>query len=138
MAMKQVKPKRLTAKFDRDDARRMRNAHWSFMEKIAEFGTVWFCPWDKDRRHRNPAPDVEVDGLIGYGILDWMASHPDWFERGEWNDNRYAAPVRLTPAGVTALENWHTYDMEPVNGGLVEPGWIATPTPLMISKVRRK
>lgn len=131
-----MKPKRLTSKFDRDDARRMRNHHWMFMEKIAEFGTVWFCCWDKDRRHSNPAPDVEVDGLIGWGILDWMNSHSDWFERGEWDDSRYASPIRLTSAGAAALENWKAFDMEPINGGLVEPGWIAVPTPL--ERVRRQ
>lgn len=125
-----MKPKRLTKKWDRDSCRRMRNQHWLFMEQIRDAGgLMWFCPWDKYRKHG--ADGVMVDGLIGWGLLNWMCSHKDWFKRGGWSEKRCARPVRLTEAGLAALENWWQYDMEPVEGGLVEPGWICTPTPLI-------
>ena len=126
-----MKPKRLTKKFDRDDARRMRNKHWLFMEKLRDNGGIWFCPWDKYGKHKDGKDGVEVDGLIGWGILDWVRKHRDWFKRGRWSDKRCAVRYRLTGAGLIALEHWQQYDMEDVEGGLVEPGWICTPTPLM-------
>jgi hypothetical protein len=124
-----MEPKKLTDKFNRDDARRMRNKHWLFMERLRDEGGTWFCPWDKYRRHGNDG--VCVDGLIGWGILDWVRTHRDWFKRGRWSDKKCAVRYRLTEAGLNALENWTQYDMEPVYGGLVEPGWQAIPTPLM-------
>ncbi len=53
----------------------------------------------------------------------------DWWVIGDWSDQRYAAPVSLTDAGRAALANREQYDLEPVTGGLVEPGWQATPAP---------
>lgn len=129
-----VKPKNLRKRSDRDYARWMRNHQWMFVEKIAEFGVVWFCPWDKYRKHEHPAENEEVDGPIGYGILDWMCSHREWFEQGRWSEKRCARPIRLTEAGLTALANWHLYDMEPVFGGLVEPGWRCVPSALLKKK----
>ena len=116
----------------RDMARRMRDHHWNFAERAAKHGTVWVCWWDKDRRHREePQPDdLEVCSLIsGMELLEWLKSHEDWWEIGEWSDERYAAPVTITTAGRAALENRDKYDLEPVTGGLVEPGWQAIPWP---------
>lgn len=126
-----MEPKKLRDKSSRKMARNMRNQHWLFMEKIAEHGVVWFCPWDKFGKHKNPGANEVVDGLTGWGILEWTGRHKDWFKWGSWSYDRCARPVRLTPAGIAALENWHRYDMEPVYGGLVEPGWQAIPTPLV-------
>jgi len=131
-----MEPKKLTSQDNRRMARFMRNRHWLFMEKVDEFGVIWFCCWDKDQRHKPPAPNVVVDGLLGAGYLDFMCQHKDWFKRGRWSEKKYAVSVRLTPAGIEALKNWTQYDMEPVYGGLVEPGWQAIPTPLI--KPQRK
>lgn len=126
------KPRRLKSKRDRQMARRMRDQQWGVMERVERIGTLWICWWNKnshhdERRARLPA-DLHVCGLIdGVELLEWMKSHDDWWEIGEWNDGRYAAPVRLTDAGRAALADRSRYDMEPVTGGLVEPGWIATP-----------
>ena len=56
-----------------------------------------------------------------------MGAHPDWFVVGAWDDARYAQPVHLTEAGRLALTQRARYDLEPVRGGLVEPGWEAIP-----------
>jgi len=123
-----MKPKRLTSKRDREMARRMRDQQWAFAEQVADFGTVWVCWWNKDGHHKTPLPDLRICGLIdGCELIEWLHSHPDWWEIGEWSDERYAAPVRLTDAGRVALANRNQYDMEPVTGGLCEPGWIAVP-----------
>lgn len=114
----------------RADARRMRDEHWRFADLVAEYGTVWFCWWDKARRHdRESRPaDVYVTCLItGVEILNWLESHEDWWIIGEWDDVRYAAPVSLTPAGKAALKKRDQYDMEPVDYGFVEPGHRAIP-----------
>jgi hypothetical protein len=110
------------------------------MERVNDLGTLWICWWNKDRHHeRSPLAqypdgsgyrnDLLVCGLIdGMELLEWLHSHKDWWVIGEWSDERYAAPVSLTEAGRLALTEREKYDMEPVTGGLVEPGWIATPT----------
>jgi hypothetical protein len=67
--------------------------------------------------------------LDGMEKLEWINAHPDWFEMGEWDDGRYAAPLKLTAAGQLALQNRELYDMEDVTSGLVEPGLITTPLP---------
>ena len=124
----------------RQMARRIRDWHWKILEKIAEHNPLWICWWDKARRHSERGtdgqwvdthpPDVFVFGLIhALGFGEWMIMHPDWFDVGEWSDDRYAAPVRITDAGRAALANREKYDMEVVRGGLVEPGWEATPAP---------
>ena len=123
------RPRRLTSRHDRRMARRMRDGQWEFMEQVAKLGTVWLCWWDKNGRHKdNQAEDVVAHGLIdGMELLEWIDSHKDWWVVGEWSDEHYAAPVRLTDAGRVALTKREQYDMELVTGGLVEPGWCARP-----------
>ena len=123
--------KGLRSKSDRMMARRMRNRHWEFMEKIRDLGKVWFCPWDKYGKHRNAPDNYVVDAPIGIGYLDWMSRHKDWFKKGRWNEACCAFSVQLTAAGFVALEHWTQYDMEPIHGGLVEPGWVCIPWPLV-------
>lgn len=122
-------PRQLIDPDSRDRARRIRDGQWQFAERVARHGVVWFCVWDQSRRHPHPTPDdVEACGLIdGLELLEWLESHADWWEIGDWSDERYARPVRLTEAGCAALANRHLYDLEPVTGGLVEPGWQAVP-----------
>ena len=111
------------------------------MERVAALAPnpLWICWWNKDRHHK-PSPraqyadgsgyrdDLLVCGLIdGMELSEWLNSHKDWWVIGEWSDERYAAPVTLTDAGRVALANRELYDMEPVTGGLAEPGWVATP-----------
>jgi hypothetical protein len=124
-------PKVLASDNERQMARRIRDGQWDLMERTAKLGTLWFCWWDKARRHDPPADDVLVTGLIsGMELLDWMKRHEDWWIIGEWDDARYAAPVQLTDAGRAALAERAKYDMEPVYGGMVEPGWVCTPAPI--------
>jgi hypothetical protein len=110
-------------------ARRMRDHHWQVADRIAALGTLYICWWNKNCRLKEPYPeDLIVCGLIdGMEIIAWLNSHPDWWVIGEWDDARYAAPVSITDAGRTALAEREKYDMEPVEGGLVEPGWICIP-----------
>jgi hypothetical protein len=110
-------------------ARATRDHNWEIARRIAEHGTLWICWWNKDGHHQKPYPDdLLVCGLItGCEIAGWLNTHPDWWLIGEWDDARYAAPVAITEAGRQALAEWEKYDMEPVEGGLVEPGWICTP-----------
>lgn len=125
------KPKRLTSKMWRKIARSMRDMQWEFADLVAKHGTIWVCWWDKERRHPEPRPDnVYVTGLIdGCELLEWLRSHRDWWVIGKWRDDRYAAPIRLTPKGRRAIKQRWRYDMEPVTGGMVDPGWIVTPAP---------
>ena len=121
----------------RDVARHIRNAHWRTQERMAEHDPLWCCWWDKAGRYdtrrgygQEPPADVELFGLIGameFGA--WMRKHHDWFVCGEWSDERYAEPVRLTEAGRVALAHRELYDMEPVEGGMVAPGWQCVPLP---------
>lgn len=123
-------PRKLASRQQRQMARQMRDWQWKFMEKVARLGTLWVCWWNKDRHHdeENAPEDLEICGLIdGSELLGWMNSHRNWWRIGKWSDKRYAAPVRLTPAGKKALKNRRKYDMEPVTGGMVEPGWQAIP-----------
>ena len=121
-------PRHLTDDTSRKMARYSRDRQWRFMSRIVDHGTLWFCVWNK--RHLDEKPDEWRDCLIsGMEILEWMNRHPDWFVNGEWNDDRYAFPVQLTDAGRAALHERQKYDMEPVFGGLVEPGWQAIPWP---------
>jgi len=123
-----MKPKRFNSKADREHARRIRDGQWALMRRVAELGTLWFCVWNK--KHRPTLPDEERCGLIdGMEYLEWMGTHPDWWIQGEWSDERYAFPLQLTDAGRTALEEWEKYDLEPVTGGMVEPGWVKFPSP---------
>lgn len=134
-----MEPKILTDKRDREMARRMRDSQWAFAERVANLGTLWVCWWNKNRHH-GPSPsaqyadgsgyrdDLLVCGLIhGMELIAWLHSHENWWVIGEWSDERYAAPVSITELGRAALANREPYDMEPVEGGLVEPGWQAIP-----------
>lgn len=128
-----VGPKLLTDDRNRAMARRMRDQHWAFMEKVASLAPdpLWWCIWNKNRHHQGKeAPNQYWSGLIdGMELNEWMHLHRDWWARGEWDASQYAFPVRLTDAGRAAIANRAPYDMEPVTGGLVEPGWEATPLP---------
>ncbi len=111
-------------------ARAMRDEQWAFAELVNSQGTVWVCWWNKNRHHdeRTAPADLVICSLIsGMELLTWLKSHPDWWQIGEWSRERYAAPVQLTDAGRAALSARDIYDMEPVDYGLVEPGWRATP-----------
>lgn len=130
-------PKRLTDRHSREMARGIRDSHWRFMEQVAAARVLWWCTWDKAGRHYPhryrtgpPSPFVYVSGLIDAGeIFEWIGRHNDWWRIGKWNEEAYAFPVRLTKVGREALQNRALYDMEPVTGGMVEPGWICTPMP---------
>ena len=136
-----MKPKRLSTKHHREIARRVRDSQWKFMERTEKFGTIWVCWWNKNGYHK-PSPaaqypdgsgyraDMLICGLIdGCKLAEWLNSHSDWWVIGEWSNERYAAPISITAAGRAALENRGLYDMEPVTGGLVEPGWTTIPNP---------
>lgn len=120
-------PKKLRGVRDRQIARAMRDDQWRFMERIAEHGTLWFCNWNK-RRLEEQQDELRTSFVGGRNIGAWLTTHADWFVVGEWNNGRYAMPVQLTDAGRSALANRAPYDMEPIEGGMVEPGWVAIPT----------
>lgn len=122
-----MKPKRLTSRADRQMARRLRDFHWTFMARVATLGTLWFCVWNKKYKREELADEHRAGLIDGLEILEWINRHPDWWTKGEWSDERYAMPLQLTDAGRRALVERDQYDMEPVTGGLVEPGWIITP-----------
>lgn len=124
-----MKPKRLTDQWARKGARYTRDRQWRFMERVFESRKLWFCVWNK---HGKPeGPDEWRDCLMsGMDILNWMGKHPRWFLRGKWDEQRYAFPVRLTQAGKEAMfKREQQYDMEPIHGGLVEPGYVVMPLP---------
>lgn len=101
-----MKPKRFSSKYHREVARRIRDSQWELMQRVATLGTLWFCVWNK--RQLPELADEKRCGLIdGMEYLEWMDQHPD--------------------AGHTALDEREKYDMEPVTGGLVEPGFVITP-----------
>lgn len=115
----------------------MLDGYWEFMDLVARHGTLWACWWNKNGHHapENRPTDLYVCGLIdGCELREWLNRHEDWWVIGEWSDERYAAPVSLTDTGRAALANREQYDMEDVTGGLVEPGWVATPLPRSIGK----
>lgn len=151
-------PKRLTDRNARKRARAERDSQWEFMERVAREGVVWMCPWDKYHRHgprcgcgsktfephgdqwqcvhcktvkdRVPDDGVYVFGLLGSNeFFHWLDSHKDWWKRGRWSGKRCARSIRITEAGRAALANRELYDMEPIHGGMVEPGYIVTPWP---------
>ena len=125
-------PKLLTKTAARRSARHDRNHQWDTLERIAQHNPLWICWWDKDNRFKNrdvPADTKVCSLLTANTILSWLNGHPEWTVIGEWDDSRYAAPVWITDAGREALQNRHLYDMEPVSGGMIEPGWLCTPLP---------
>ena len=120
----------LTGPAQRRSARHDRDRQWRTLELIAEHNPLYICWWNKNRRHdrAKAPPDLLVCSLItGSSIAGWLHTHPNWVTIGEWDDARYAAPAWITPAGTEALANRHLYDMEPVEGGMIEPGWLCTP-----------
>ena len=126
-----LEPKWLIEERDRKMARHIRDRQWEMLELIALHNPLYICWWDKARRYKvktDTPPDVWACGLIdGMRMLRWLKAHPDWTQIGEWSDERYAAPVHITDSGRDALANRECYDMEPVEGDLVEPGWRAIP-----------
>lgn len=129
MTCTRPEPRRLDSENMRKIARAIRERQWELAERAQKHDPVWFCVWNKAAK-----PELRDEircGLIeGMELLQWMdVQHPEWFEKGEWSTERYAFPVRLTEAGRRALTNRGAYDMEPVFGGLVEPGWQAIPFP---------
>lgn len=109
-------------------ARVARDRQWTFMERAAALGTLFFSPWNKYRQDE-AADELRCSLMAGLDIIQWTEAHPDWFVIGEWIDGREVRPVQLTPAGLAALQNRAEYDLEPYQGGLVDPGWEAIPLP---------
>ena len=123
-------PKALTDDQSRQTARWVRDRQWRTLERIAEHNPLYICWWDKHRRHKVDRPDdLEAHGLIdGMELAHWLRAHPEWTTAEEWSDERCAQAFYITDVGRDALANRQQYDMEPVVGGLVEPGWQAVPT----------
>lgn len=96
------------------------------MERMQEHGTLWICPWNQ-----RGLPEKEDEWRFSYmgwvTLSYWFEEHAEWFEVGEWDEDRYACPYRLTAGGIKGLANRQKYDMEPVRGGLVGPGWTCIP-----------
>jgi len=124
-----MKPKRLTDRESRRMARCTRDHHWSIMERIRDTpGGLWICLWNKYGRDEAPN-EVRMCLISGMEWAEWVMAHRDWFRWGRYNTRHDGNRYRLTDAGLAALEDRAPYDMEPVEGGLVEPGWICTPLP---------
>ena len=119
----------LTDPAARQMARRMRDRHWEILELIAQHNPLYICWWDKDQRHgRHDPRNLLVLCLItGSELTAWLRAHPDWTNVGEWEPERCAVPVWITDAGRQALRHREQYDTEPVQGGMVEPGWECIP-----------
>lgn len=126
----------------RETARRIRDEQWRIMEAAAaNGGAVRICPWDKKRVWRNGQGYHHLDPIPGefrFSLLSFMETfswfdmdHPDWFttDDADWDEERQTHLYRLTDAGRRALEERDRHDMEPVKGGLVEPGWQCVPIP---------
>ena len=122
-----MKPKLLTDLNNRRYARELRDTHWEFMERIEKLGMLWWCIWNKNGKEE-ALDEVRCSLIRGLEINSWIQRHRNWFRVGRWSEERYAQPVRLTRRGEWALHHRKRYDLEPVEGGLVEPGWIAYPS----------
>lgn len=109
-------------------ARRVRNDHWEFMERLARYGIVHVCPWAKHRSNR-AGPNEIIEGPLTWGeFATWIKQHRPWFLWGAWDDRRQTVSYWLTPAGRAAVRRRPARDDSlPVHGGLVEPGWSARP-----------
>ena len=135
-------PKDLTGELHwRETARRIRDRQWQIMETAAANGDeVRICPWDKKRWVPGKG-DCRLEPEAGeyrFSLMGFMETfawfdgdHPDWFtvDEADWNDERATHLYRITDAGRQALQERERYDMEPVKGGMVEPGWQAVPLP---------
>lgn len=110
-------------------ARRVRDDHWMFMERLARYGVVHVCPWAKNRSSK-AGPNEAIEGLLGWNeFASWLwGEHRPWFGRGTWDERRQTWAYWLTAAGRSALRRRSPRDDAlPVYGGLVEPGWSARP-----------
>ena len=119
-------PKKMTDRDARERARLIRDRQWRIMEKADKYGAVW-CRTAS--RWLEPKEDEEHYGYIAAEeLFAWFRElHPDWLIVGARDETRKAYPITLTDAGRAALANRDTYNMEPVYGGMVEPGWQAIP-----------
>lgn len=88
------------------------------------------CAHCKVTMERIPDDGVYVFGLIGSNeFYHWLDSHKNWWKRGRWSEKRCARSIRITADGIKALENRELHDMEPIFGGMVEPGYVVVPWP---------
>ncbi len=111
MSERQPQPrKEITSPEGRADLRRTRDFQWEFMERIrdamSEFGELWWCIWNKRRLPEGPGEHRQCL-LSGMDVNAWVQEHPEWFDQGPWDDERYAIPIKLTAAGLEAMENRH-------------------------------
>ena len=85
-------PKVLTSPGDRARARRIRDAQWYFMQRVADLGTLWWCRWNEDTLPEGP-DECRMRMISGLELHNWMHTHPAWWDIGDWED------TRLRPAG---------------------------------------
>ncbi len=91
-------------------------------------GDEWKCARCGRVVPKIPNDRVYVFGLIGSNeFFHWLHSHKDWWKQGRWSDKRCARSIRIADAGRKALRNRTKYDMEPIFGGMVEPGYAVIP-----------
>jgi hypothetical protein len=121
-----MKPRKLTSRRDREMGRRIRNFHWKFMERLQREGTIHVCVWNKYGLEERQN-ELMLDMVSGCELLEWMSDHRDWFIIGKQDEARWTNPIALTEVGKLALSERKKYDMEPVKGGLFEPGFEVIP-----------
>ena len=127
-----MEPKRLVSDYDRECARSWRDMCWGYMERAIQCDPLWVCLWNKNHHFSKEEQDAQSDllvfGLIdGMEFLEWIDSHPEWWIKGEWSDERYSFPLTVTTVGREAFAHKELYDDEDVTGGLMEPGFICAP-----------
>ncbi len=125
--MAHTEPRLLASKSYREAARRIRDGQWRHMEDLRESGGEYWRAFGGEGNV--PAGVVFFGFLLWQDMAAWLHEHHDWFNIGDFDTARGANPIALTAAGLRALENRQLYDMDPVFGGAVEPGWTAIPTP---------
>ena len=128
MGANAMRAKQLTDRDSRQRARSIRDSQWAFMERLVRETTVNVNVWNKYGQEERP-DELRLDLISGQELCDWLRTHANWFQIGPQNYERWTNPVSLTDAGRAALVERAKYDMEPVTGGLVEPGWQAIPLP---------
>lgn len=100
------------------------------LSRFTPEGEQWKCAQCGRVLPEIPDDGVYVFGLIGSNeFYHWLGDHKDWWVRGRWSEKRCARSIRITAAGRKALKNREQYDMEPIYGGMVEPGYVVTPWP---------